>query len=135
MRLTLMVIAIRSRQHCGRAFTAGQTVYSCPPCDLDFCVECSRALQMSVRRPCQSCGEGMEVQTEGGELLTCDGECHRRMAPNEMYWSCAKCDFDLCEPCSGKLCNDRLQGNAHSPQQHAAPQQRAPPSSRALGPK
>ena len=48
------------------------------------------------------CGAGHSLtwRSEGAAGLGCDGRCRRKIRRGAGWWSCAECDFDMCEECS-----------------------------------
>ena len=49
-----------------------------------------------------TCGAGHALTwcSEGAAGLGCDGRCGRKIRRGAGWWSCAECDFDVCEECS-----------------------------------
>ena len=49
-----------------------------------------------------TCGAGhvLTWRSEGVAGLGCDGRCGRKIRRGAGWWSCAECDFDVCEECS-----------------------------------
>eukprot|EP00966_Prymnesium_polylepis_P010003 231025-Prymnesium_polylepis.1 len=78
------------------------TAYTAQPPPHPLACRLSDLSTWHVGRACERCNKRMEVEKTGTTVLTCDGRCGKAIGVCDLRWSCAACDFDLCEKCSGE---------------------------------